>query len=100
MENERQKVVIITGGGSGIGLAIAEKFVESKYLTIVVGRDQNKLNNAKQKLGESCVPFACDLNDLSSIPKLVNGIIEKYGKIDVLVNNAGINMKKEFVDVT
>jgi NAD(P)-dependent dehydrogenase (short-subunit alcohol dehydrogenase family) len=99
-EQKQLKIAIITGGASGIGLAIAKKFVENNFLTIIVGRDQQKLDKAREKLGESCVPFSCDLNDLSSIPTLVKQIVDKYGKIDVLVNNAGINMKKEFVEVT
>jgi len=97
---KQQKVAIVTGGGSGIGLAIAEKFTENNFLTIIVGRDQQKLDNAKEKLGELCIPFACDLSNLSAIPALVERIVNEYGKIDVLVNNAGINMKKEFIEVT
>jgi NAD(P)-dependent dehydrogenase (short-subunit alcohol dehydrogenase family) len=94
------KIAIVTGGGSGIGLAIAEKFVQASIHTIIVGRDQGKLDAAKEKLGELCEPFPCDLTDLTAIPKLVNNIIQKHGQIDVLVNNAGINMKKEFIEVT
>ncbi|MDB5209010.1 MAG: short-chain dehydrogenase/reductase [Flavisolibacter sp.] len=94
------KIAIVTGGGSGIGLAIAEKFVQAGIHTIIVGRDQGKLDAAKEKLGELCEPFPCDLTDLTAIPKLVNNIIQKHGQIDVLVNNAGINMKKEFIEVT
>ena len=99
-ETIKTKIAIITGGGSGIGLAIAEKFVQHKIRTIIVGRDEQKLSTAKQKLGEFCDAVSADLNDLVSIPKLVQSIIDKYGKIDVLVNNAGINMKKEFTEVT
>ncbi|MGZ5189898.1 MAG: SDR family NAD(P)-dependent oxidoreductase [Flavisolibacter sp.] len=94
------KIAIITGGGSGIGLAIAEKFVQHDIHTIIVGRDEQKLAIAKEKLGVLCDTIATDLNDLSSIPKLVQKIIDKYGRIDVLVNNAGINMKKDFTEVT
>jgi NAD(P)-dependent dehydrogenase (short-subunit alcohol dehydrogenase family) len=95
-----QKIAIVTGGGSGIGLAIAEKFVQQNIHTIIVGRDEQKLSAAKEKLGDLCEPQACDLSDLAAIPKMVNAIIEKHGRIDVLVNNAGINMKKEFTEVT
>lgn len=95
-----EKVAIVTGGGSGIGLAIAEKLVGSGITTIVIGRDQTKLTAAKEKLGEGCVPIQCDLNDLATIPKLVEDIVKQYGHIDILVNNAGINMKKEFTEVT
>jgi NAD(P)-dependent dehydrogenase (short-subunit alcohol dehydrogenase family) len=94
------KVAIVTGGGSGIGLAIAEKLAGSGMKTIVVGRDEAKLATAKEKLGANCVSYRCDLNDLSTIPTLVNTIVKEHGRIDVLVNNAGINMKKEFTEVT
>ena len=93
-ETVQTNIAIITGGGSGIGLAIAEKFVQHQFQTIIVGRDEQKLSTAKNKLGELCDTVVVDLTDLSAIPKLVTTIIDKYGKIDVLVNNAGINMKK------
>ena len=96
----KEKIAIVTGGGSGIGLAIAEKFVQNNIITVIVGRDDQKLDTAKNKLGELCDTFSCDLSNLEEIPKLVNNIIEKYEHIDVLVNNAGINMKKEFTQVT
>ena len=95
-----KKIAIVTGGGSGIGFAIAEKLVQNTIHTIIIGRDESKLDAAKQKLGELCETVTCDLSDLSSIPGLVNNIVEKHGRIDVVVNNAGINMKKEFTQVT
>jgi NAD(P)-dependent dehydrogenase (short-subunit alcohol dehydrogenase family) len=98
--NSQQKVAIVTGGGSGIGLAIAEKFVCSKIATVIVGRDKEKLQSAADRLGELCDPCACDVSDLPGIPALIESIFNKYGRIDILVNNAGINMKKEFIEVT
>lgn len=92
-------VAIVTGGGSGIGLAIAEKLVGSGITTVIVGRDEAKLTAAREKLGEGCMPLQGDLTDLASIPGMVDQIYRKYGRIDVLVNNAGINMKKEFTEV-
>ena len=100
MTTQTKRVAIVTGGGSGIGLAIAEKFTQAGIETIIVGRDENKLKNAKDKLGEHCYPMTCDLNDLRSIPSFIDDVIKNFGQIDVLVNNAGINMKKEFQDVT
>jgi len=94
------KVAIVTGGGSGIGLAIAEKFVKHGIRTVIAGRDENKLNAAKEKLGELCYPIRCDLSNLSEIPNLVDIVINRFSQIDILVNNAGINMKKDFVDVS
>jgi NAD(P)-dependent dehydrogenase (short-subunit alcohol dehydrogenase family) len=95
-----KKVAIVTGGGSGIGLAITEKFIATGIQTIIVGRDETKLNDAKEKLGELCYPMSCDMSNLSSIPILVKNIITQFGQIDILVNNAGINMKKDFTEVT
>ena len=97
---QTKKIAIITGGGSGIGLAIAEKFVQAGITTIIIGRDEQKLNSAQQQLGNLCHPIAHDLNDLPSIPGLVQQIADRFGRIDILVNNAGINMKKELPDVT
>jgi len=93
-------VAIITGGGSGIGLAIAEKFVQNNIRTILIGRDTKKLTDAKEKLGELCEPVSFDVNALSGIPDLVNDLVNRFGKIDILVNNAGINQKKVFTEVT
>lgn len=98
--DHKKKLAIVTGGGSGIGFAIATKFVESNFTTIIVGRDEDKLAAAKEKLGKLCVAMNCDLSDLNAIPKLVDQIINIYGHIDVLVNNAGINLKKDFTEVT
>jgi NAD(P)-dependent dehydrogenase (short-subunit alcohol dehydrogenase family) len=95
-----KKVAIITGGASGIGLAIARKFVSNDIRTILVGRDDAKLKEACSELGKYSDFFVCDLSNLDEIPGLVQAIIDKYGKIDILVNNAGINLKKVMTKVT
>ncbi len=94
------KTAIVTGGGSGIGLAIATKFVKAGIKTIIIGRDIKKLDTAKKALGACCIAIPADLTDLKAIPALVDGLIAAHGNIDVLVNNAGINMKKEFTEVS
>ncbi len=100
MSTQNMRVAIVTGGGSGIGLAIAEKFVENGIHTVIVGRDEAKLNKAKAALGDLCYPMRCDVSDLSAIPSLISKVIDQFGQIDILVNNAGINMKKELTEVT
>jgi len=95
-----KRIALITGGGSGIGLAIAEKFVQDNIQAVIVGRDPEKLATAKKKLGELCHTIQLDLNDLPSIPGLVSQVIAAFGGIDILVNNAGINMKKDFTAVS
>ena len=99
-ENNSALVAIVTGGASGIGLAIARKLADEKITTIIIGRDQQKLENAKQELGEQVHTIAYDLTNLSGIPKLVDDLVKDFGRIDVLVNNAGINMKKDLLEVT
>src|ERR1700761_3557255 len=97
---EEKKIALVTGGGSGIGLAIAEKFVQNGILTLIVGRNQQKLNEARAKLGELCHPYCLDLDELASIPKFIQQITKEHGPIDTLVNNAGINMKKDLADTS
>lgn len=100
MEESTKKIAIVTGGASGIGLAITKEFVRNNIHTIVIGRDEQKLQNAKNELGDLCETISFDLANLKEIPELIKGIADKHGKIDILVNNAGINMKKEFCEVT
>ena len=97
---DAKRVAIVTGGGSGIGLAIAEQFTKDKIQTIIIGRDKEKLSKAKKKLGNYCHTISFNLNNLQGIPSLVKDILDQFGRIDILVNNAGINLKKEFTEVT
>jgi NAD(P)-dependent dehydrogenase (short-subunit alcohol dehydrogenase family) len=94
------KIAIVTGGGSGLGLAIAKAFTQNNILTIIVGRDEEKLKAASQQLGQKCFYKICDLSNLATIPALIENIINEFGQIDILVNNAGINQKKNFIEVT
>jgi len=97
---DTKKIAVVTGGGSGIGFAIAEKFTQAGIETIIAGRDKEKLDAAQKQLGDLSHAMTCDVSELSSIPVFVNDVLKKFGQIDILVNNAGINMKKEFAEVT
>ncbi len=94
------KVAIITGGASGIGFAIAEKFVRNGIKTVLLGRDRIKLQKAGEVLGNMTDWIVCDLNRLGDIPGVVQQLIDRFGRIDILVNNAGIHLKKAFNEVT
>jgi NAD(P)-dependent dehydrogenase (short-subunit alcohol dehydrogenase family) len=96
----QERVAIVTGGGSGLGFAIAEKFTRNGIRTIIVGRDQEKLETAKAQFGANAFPMPCDLSQLASIPLLVDDVIRQFGRIDILVNNAGIQLKKDFTAFT
>jgi NAD(P)-dependent dehydrogenase (short-subunit alcohol dehydrogenase family) len=94
------KIALVTGGASGLGLAIAKKFVDSNIKTIITGRNEQKLKEAGAALGECCIPLVCDMNNLEQLPQAVKSIVAQHGTIDILVNNAGINLKKNFTEVT
>lgn len=100
MNSDSIKTAIVTGGASGLGYAIAQKLVQQNIRTIIIGRNEQKLQEAKETFGELCAYMAFDLTDLAGIPALVQQISERFGRIDILVNNAGINMKKPFTEVT
>lgn len=99
-DDQERKIALVTGGASGLGFAIAEKFVQNNIFTILVGRNEQRLEKACEQLGELTTAITFDLNKLSDIPKLVSDIKQKFGRIDILVNNAGINAKKPLIEVT
>lgn len=87
------KNAVITGGSDGIGLGIAHAFAENGANLILIGRETEKLENAKNELSEyktEIYILPSDLSDTEKIKDLSNQILTIYSKIDVLVNNAGI----------
>ena len=84
------KVAIVTGGGSGIGKAIAQAFVREGAQVIISGRNGKKLESAAKEIGPGCFPIPCDVADQSDIIALVKATAEKLKRIDILVNNAGV----------
>ncbi|MGY6522274.1 MAG: SDR family NAD(P)-dependent oxidoreductase [Mongoliitalea sp.] len=100
MSEQQQKVAIVTGGASGLGLATSQRFIEAGIKTIIIGRNEEKLAQAKASLGELAICIAFDLGQLKLIPSLIQRIVNEHGRIDILVNNAGINLKKDFWDVS
>lgn len=96
----KQKVAIITGGASGLGLATAKKFTQQNILTYIIGRNIEKLEATAKELGSNCIALAADVTALSALPALVQQIQQQQGHIDILVNNAGINLKKSLTEVT
>ena len=96
----RKKVAIVTGGAAGLGLAITQKLVKENVTTIMIGRNEEVLQRRAQELGALCSYRAFDLAQLAGIPALIADIISEHGNIDILINNAGINQKKPFLEVT
>ncbi|OJX20149.1 MAG: short chain dehydrogenase, partial [Burkholderiales bacterium 68-20] len=91
------KVVLITGGSSGIGLAAAHKFAEAGATTIICGRDQDKLDAACQEAkdkGHAFVTYAVDIADMQDCDRFVQQLIADHGGVDFLVNNAGRSIRR------
>ncbi len=91
------KVVLITGGSSGIGLASAHKFAEAGAVTIICGRDQDKLDEAQKEAkakGYSFVCYAADIADMQDCDRFVKVLLENHGGVDFLINNAGRSIRR------
>jgi NADP-dependent 3-hydroxy acid dehydrogenase YdfG len=89
------KTALITGGGSGIGLAIAQAFLSEGARVVIAGRDEAKLAQASKTLnqGNRLAHFAADVTDVAQVDMLVRRANEFLQRIDILVNNAGTNVK-------
>ncbi|MEI2264897.1 SDR family NAD(P)-dependent oxidoreductase [Erwinia sp. CGal63] len=90
MARFQQKVVVVTGAGSGIGQAAAERFASEGASVVLVGRTKEKLEKTQALLaqGEHLVA-PCDVGEAEQVEQLAKTVQEKYGRVDVLVNNAG-----------
>jgi NAD(P)-dependent dehydrogenase (short-subunit alcohol dehydrogenase family) len=84
------KIAVITGGTTGIGLATAQLFIEEGAKVIVTGRNPETLDKAKKILGAGADVIAADTSDLKAVEQLFHTIAERYKKIDALFVNAGI----------
>ena len=97
------KVAIITGGTRGIGLEIARLFVENKAKVIIFGSKKESVDKAidiLDKENKKVDGYYPDLDDYDMIDDTIKEIYEKYGHIDILINNAGISANKKIEDTT
>ncbi|MDO7848649.1 SDR family oxidoreductase [Hymenobacter sp. M29] len=94
------KRALITGGGTGIGLAIAQCMAAAGATVIITGRREAVLREAAESIGESVQYVVNDVTDLSAIDAMVAEVEATHGPLDILVNNAGINLKKPALEVT
>ena len=98
----RNKVVVITGGSSGIGLATAQKVAAAGAITVIVARGEEELFKARDEMiaaGGKAAParvfaYTADLADMASCDALVKQVLEAHGHVDILINNAGRSIRR------
>jgi NAD(P)-dependent dehydrogenase (short-subunit alcohol dehydrogenase family) len=91
------KVVLVTGGSSGIGLAAAHKFAEAGATTIICGRDQDKLDEACKEAkakGYAFVAYAADIANMADCDRFIAQLVAEHGGVDFLINNAGRSIRR------
>jgi NAD(P)-dependent dehydrogenase (short-subunit alcohol dehydrogenase family) len=87
----KDRVVLITGGGSGLGFSMAERFIELGAAVGILGRSQERLDAALEKLGSSSAAAVADVRDADQVEAAVAELEERLGGIGILVNNAAGN---------
>ncbi len=91
----KDKVIVITGGGSGLGKAMTKYFMELGAKTAITSRDLDKLEVTAEELmketGGECLPVSCDVRHYEQVEVMLDEVLKKYGKVDVLLNNAAGN---------
>jgi len=96
-----KKIIWITGASSGIGREIAKGFAKEGHIVILTARRKAILNNILQEIKPHCKEasaFVCDITSVKSVESVANNLIKKYGRIDGLINNAGVSVFKTFLD--
>lgn len=86
------KVFIITGGGGGLGYYIAKKLIMENAKVVITGRNEEKLKNAQKELGNNCEYVVLDMKNIEKFDNFFNDMYIKYGKIDGIINNAGVSL--------
>jgi len=100
MSKLANKVAVVTGGSSGIGLATAQRFIADGAEVVITGRNQEALNAAVAKLGDRATGIRGDVANLEDLDRLFAQVQEQFGRVDVLFANAGIAPLGPFDAVT
>ena len=94
------QTALITGGGTGLGLGMAKCFVASGAKVVLVGRRKEELDKACATLGSNAFALSGDVTELETIPLLVDAAEKLAGPISILVNNAGVHLKKPAIETS
>ena len=97
------KTVVVTGGSKGIGKDIALTFAKLNANVVISGRDRKVLHETLDELHEfndKCIAISGDLSDIQEVKRLIDTAADTFGTVDVLINNAGVNIAKPAMEVT
>jgi NAD(P)-dependent dehydrogenase (short-subunit alcohol dehydrogenase family) len=97
------KVVVVTGGSSGIGQATAHRLADAGAKVVIVARDPEKLEATRKEIvakGGACFTYSCDLTDMAAIDALAKRVLADHGGVDFLVNNAGRSIRRAVISST
>jgi len=103
MNNVKGKVILVTGGGQGLGAAICRTMAEDGAKVIAVDVNENKLQNVVKEITDSggeIKSYPMNVADEKNVQDVINQIIKDFGKIDVVINNAGIDYTKSIEEIT
>ncbi len=89
--SDTKKIALVTGGGTGIGKAVAQALAGAGYQVVITGRRQEALDAVARETGRDMVAIASDLTDPDSVAALFTAIKARFGRLDLLFNNAGTN---------
>ena len=98
-KEDGKPVVWITGGGTGLGRAMALEFARKAYFVVVSGRRQDRLDEVVAAMGNTGLALSCDVTDPASVHGVVQTIIERTGRLDIAVANAGFAVGGELAEV-
>ena len=92
----QNKIAVVTGASRGIGRAIAEVFAREGAKVVIAGRKQETLDQVAKQIGPAILPVACHVGRAGELEKLVNEAMARFGRIDILVNNAATNIQQGY----
>jgi 3-oxoacyl-[acyl-carrier protein] reductase len=94
------KVAVVTGSTKGIGLAVAERMINAGMSVVVSSRSPEDVASVAERLGERAFGVPCDVSDPEQCADLVLATVERFGRLDVLVNNAGFGIFKPIAEMS
>lgn len=94
------KLALVTGGGTGLGLGMAHAILQAGGKVVITGRREDKLQEACAELGSGSAYVRHDINRLDTIPDLVREAEDRFGPIEILINNAGNHLKKSAMETS